>query len=151
MVSTARRGEPTPPIALADGEVRDHLRAQRVEVDDALSARLRGACASVVTDERTLAEASRDWWPLAMHWARAGQVGARGAVLVQPASAAEVSAVLRLCNEARVPVTTVAGRSGVCGASVPVHGGVLLDMTRVAGIRAVDRTSRLVDVLPGTF
>src|SRR5205807_3960852 len=86
MVSDARRGEPTPPIALADGAVADHLRTTRVEVDDTLLERLRGACADVVTDARVVAEASRDWWPLAMHWARAGEVGARGAVVARPSS-----------------------------------------------------------------
>ncbi|GIU85562.1 MAG: alkyldihydroxyacetonephosphate synthase [Acidimicrobiia bacterium] len=59
--------------------------------------------------------------------------------------------MLRLCNEAHVPVTAAAGRSGVCGASVPVFGGVLLDLTGLAGIRDVDTTSMLVDVAPGTF
>ena len=29
----------------------------------------------------------------------------------------------------RVPVTAMAGRSGVCGGSIPVHGGVSLDLT----------------------
>ncbi len=38
--------------------------------------------------------------------------------------------MLRICNEARVPVTPAAGRSGVCGASVPLHGGVVLDLLR---------------------
>ena len=56
-----------------------------------------------------------------------------------------------LATTARVPVTAAAGRSGVCGASVPVFGGVLLDLTTLAGIVDVDTTSMLVDVLPGTF
>ena len=56
-----------------------------------------------------------------------------------------------VCNEARVPVTAAAGRSGVCGASVPVFGGVLLDLTALEGIVGVDTTSMLVDVRPGTF
>jgi alkyldihydroxyacetonephosphate synthase len=62
-----------------------------------------------------------------------------------------VAAVLRICNEAGVPVTPAAGRSGVCGASVPVHGGVALDLTGMEGITDVDDTSLLVEVLPGTF
>ena len=151
MVNGARRGEPTPPIALADGPIGDHVDASRVAVDDATCARLRDVCADVVDDERAVAEASRDWWPLAMHWARAGQVGARAAVVVRPASTAEVAAVLRIANDARVPVTTIGGRSGVCGASIPVHGGVLLDTTRLAGIHAVDATALVVDVAAGTF
>jgi alkyldihydroxyacetonephosphate synthase len=59
--------------------------------------------------------------------------------------------VLRVCNEARVPVTAAAGRSGVCGASVPLHGGVVLDLCGLAGIVDLDAGSLVLDVLPGTF
>ena len=43
-----------------------------------------------------------------------------------------------LCHEARVPVTPAGGRSGVCGASVPLFGGVALDLCGLAGIGDVD-------------
>ena len=33
-----------------------------------------------------------------------------------------------------MPVTAAAGRSGVCGGSIPVHGGVALDMTALDGL-----------------
>ena len=57
-----------------------------------------------------------------------------------------------VCNEARVPVTAAAGRSGVCGASVPVHGGVVLDLTAPGRHRRRRRHQpRGLDVLPGTF
>jgi alkyldihydroxyacetonephosphate synthase len=39
----------------------------------------------------------------------------------------------------------------VCGASVPVFGGIALDLTAMAGIVDVDDRSLLVTVLPGTF
>jgi alkyldihydroxyacetonephosphate synthase len=146
-------GQPTPPIAFGApaSEVSAHLPAAAVEVDDALFARLRSACADVMVEAAEVAEASRDWWPLAMIWALDGQVAARAAAVARPASADEVAAVLRLCNEARVPVTAAAGRSGVCGASVPLHGGVVLDLCGLAGIVDVDTQSLVLDVLPGTF
>ena len=50
-----------------------------------------------------------------------------------------------------MPVTAAAGRSGVCGGSIPVHGGVALDMTALDGLRAVDETSLTADVGAGTF
>jgi alkyldihydroxyacetonephosphate synthase len=122
-----------------------------VPVDDALLARLGSACADVTVDAATVAETSRDWWPLAMIWALEAQVAARAAAVARPASADEVAAVVRVCNEARVPVTAAAGRSGVCGASVPLHGGVVLDLCGMAGIVDVDRESMVLDVRPGTF
>src|SRR5690606_8617965 len=55
------------------------------------------------------------------------------------------------CNDTSVPLTAAGGRSGVCGASVPVHGGVLLDMTALRGVGAVDAVSGIVEVAAGTF
>ena len=130
-------GAPTPPIPLAGGAAAATARldAERVEVDDALLARLRDACADVTVEPAAVAEASRDWWPLAMAWATTGQVAGLAAAVARPTDADQVAAVLALCHEARVPVTAAGGRSGVCGASVPLHGGVVLDLTAMAGHR----------------
>jgi len=147
------RGAPTPPIAFAGDAagVLGRLDRGRIEVSDQLRERLAETGAEVSVAPAEISEASRDWWPLAMIWALDDQVTTRASAIVRPHSTGEVAAVLRLCNEARVPVTAAAGRSGVCGASVPVFGGVLLDLTAIAGITGVDHTSMLVDVKPGTF
>ncbi|MCZ7527504.1 MAG: FAD-binding oxidoreductase [Acidimicrobiia bacterium] len=113
--------------------------------------RLADVCGEVTADDRHVVEASRDWWPLAMVWALDGAVGARAGVVARPGSDREVADVLAACHEAHVPVTAAAGRSGVCAGSVPVHGGVLLDLGGLGGVVDVDDTSLLVDVLPGTF
>ena len=146
-------GAPTPPIALATptADVRDRLTPRRVELDDARLRRLGDACATVLVDPETLVESSRDWWPLTTVWSLEGQIAARAAAVARPTNTAEIAAVLSLCNDARIPVTTAAGRSGVCGASVPLHGGVLLDLTAISGIVGVDAVSMVLDVLPGTF
>jgi alkyldihydroxyacetonephosphate synthase len=143
---------PTPPIAIAGGAATAsaHLTSTRVDVDDATLERLRGVC-EVVTEPDAVGEASRDWWPLAMVWATGGEVAGRASAVCRPGSVDAVGDVLRLCNEARVPVTAAAGRSGVCGSSVPVHGGVVLDLCGLAGVRDLDSTSLVLDVLPGTF
>ena len=145
-------GAPTAPIALAQGgsAATARLAATAVAVPDAVLDRLAGICA-VSTDGEVVGEASRDWWPQAMIWALDGQVAARAHAVVAPTSADEVAAVLAVCNEARIPVTAAAGRSGVCGASVPVHGGVVLDLCGLTGIVDVDDTSLVLDVAPGTF
>jgi alkyldihydroxyacetonephosphate synthase len=146
-------GTPTSPIPIAGGAAAAtaRLAAERVEVGGDLLARLRDACAEVTVEPAAVAEASRDWWPLAMAWATDGQVAGLAAAVARPTDAGQVAAVLALCDEARVPVTAAGGRSGVCGASVPLHGGVVLDLTAMAGIVDVDATSLVLDVLPGTF
>jgi alkyldihydroxyacetonephosphate synthase len=146
-------GAPTPPIELAGGAAHAtaRLAAARVDVSDAVIDRLRGVCAEVSDEPAALAEASRDWWPLAMTWATTGQVAALASVVARPHDAREVAEVVRIANDARVPVTAAAGRSGVCGASVPVHGGIVLDLTALSGIVDVDDTSLVLSVHAGTF
>jgi len=142
----ARRGEPTPPIALPDSGVRGRFGSGGVP--DGFDDVLRGVCASVAEGD---AEHGRDWWPLAMTWAAGGEVPALPGLVARPTSAHEVAEVLRLCTERQVPVTAMAGRSGVCGASVPVFGGVALDLCGLEGIVGVDNESLLLDVRAGTF
>jgi alkyldihydroxyacetonephosphate synthase len=145
-------GEPTAPIAFAGtAAVSGRLSANHIQVSDPVLERLRSTGVEVVGDRATLAEASRDWWPLAMTWASDDQVGALASVIARPTAVSQVAEVLRICNEQRIPVTPAAGRSGVVGGSVPVHGGVLLDLCGLSGIRSVDSDSLVVDVLAGTF
>jgi len=149
-------GTATPAIVLAGGaaDATAHFPPTadaRPTLDDALTNRLADTGAAVDTTPATRAEHSRDWWPQAMIWATDGEVPALGAAVVTPHDADEVAAVLRICNEARVPVTASGGRSGVCGSAVPVCGGVILDTTAMSGIVDVDATSMILDVLPGTF
>jgi alkyldihydroxyacetonephosphate synthase len=138
---------PTPPIELAGTRPRW---GGAVEVPGAAVDALRTVTA-VVDDVREVAEASRDWWPLALHWSLAGEVPQRAAVVVRPASTGEVAATVRVCAEHHLPLTVAGGRSGVTGASVPAFGGVVLDTTALAGISTVDATSGVVEVLAGTF
>jgi alkyldihydroxyacetonephosphate synthase len=144
---------PTPvtPIEAASGSVTDRFSGAVVTLTQGLIDRIAKSGAEVETDELARAEAGRDWWPLAIGWANEGAVPQRPAVVVRPNTTAQVSAVLAACNEAIVPVTPVAGRSGVCGGSIPVFGGVALDLTALEGLVGVDETSLTADVRAGTF
>jgi alkyldihydroxyacetonephosphate synthase len=146
-------GTPTPAIAVAGGAAAatPHLTNLGVAIDDKVVARLRDACPDVSTEPARLAEASRDWWPLAMIWATGGEVAALAGAVVRPADPSEVAAVARICNDAEVPLVASGGRSGVCGAAVPAHGGVVCDLTALSGIVDVDDTSLVLDVAAGTF
>lgn len=139
---------PTPPIELLGTAPR--FNAPSSPIDEATLERLAATCpTSTVLDER--AEASRDWWPLAMHWALSGQVPNIAAAVCSPTTTEQVADVVRIAAEDRIPVTAAGGRSGVCGASVPVFGGIVLDLTGLAGVVNIDARSGIVEVLPGTF
>ena len=105
---------------------------------------------SEATDD--IRDAGVDWWPLAMVWRYNDQdpVPAHPALIARPTDAGQVAAVLKVCSAEAVPVTPFAGRSGVCGGSLPVHGGVSLDLGELTGIDEVDDESMLVTVRAGT-
>ena len=68
-----------------------------------------------------------------------GRYRAEPGVVVAPASAQEVSALLRLCNSNRVPVVPVGGGTGLVGGHVPLglDRPVILSFERMNRIRAV--------------
>jgi len=136
----------------ADGDPpAERLGGTSVEVPDSLVERLAAEGIAVERGTDARAAAARDWWPLSIGWAARGRVPRLPAVVVRPVDVAQVSSLLSLCTEARVPVTATAGGSGVCGGSVPVFGGISLDMTGLAGLGTLDETSLLADVGAGTF
>ncbi|MGH9091888.1 MAG: FAD-binding oxidoreductase, partial [Acidimicrobiales bacterium] len=95
--------------------------------------------------------AARDWWPVSIGWAARGEVPALPEVVVRPSTDGQVAATLAACTTAGVPVTAGAGRSGVCGGTVPVFGGVALDCTGLVGEVEVDGASLLARVPAGVF
>ncbi len=142
---------PTPPIALDAANTRAHFNTAVVGVDEQLFAKLQATGAAVDTAAATRVEASRDWWPLIMTRASSAQIGQIASVVVTPTTTEQVSAVVRICNENHIPVTAAAGRSGVVGGSIPLFGGVVLNLCGLAQIRSVDVISGIVDVDAGMF
>lgn len=66
--------------------------------------------------------------------------------VVLPASAQEVSDIVRLANKYRFPVIPRAAGSGFAGGSVPVKGGVVIHLSRLNRILEID-TENLVAVV----
>lgn len=154
-------GQPTPLLGDGMDALGSTLPAPRfadavAELPQGFVTELRRICAAVDTGERSRAEAGVDWWPLGALWMldeeeRSRRLPSLPGVVARPSDAEEVAAVLALCSRAGVPVTPAAGRSGVCGGALPIHGGVALDLCALSGIVAVDALSGVVDVRAGTF
>jgi glycolate oxidase len=64
--------------------------------------------------------------------------------VVFPASTAEVSAVLRLATERRIPVVPRGAGSNLAAGTVAVHGGIVLVLTRMDRVLEVSPTELLV-------
>ncbi len=73
-------------------------------------------------------------------------------VVVRPATTDEVARVLRLCNEARVPVIPRGMGSGLAGGTVPSpNGGLVLSLTRMNRIQEIDEVNMTVTVEAGVI
>ena len=70
-------------------------------------------------------------------------------VVVFPESTAEVQAVVRYADAQRIPITPVGANSSLEGHTVPVDGGISLDMSRMDKILEARPEDLLVVVQPG--
>jgi FAD/FMN-containing dehydrogenase len=62
-------------------------------------------------------------------------------LVLRPASTAEVSAIARLANDARIPLVPQGGNTGLVGGQTPHHGEVVVSLRRMDRIREVDTSS----------
>ena len=81
----------------------------------------------------------------------AGGVAHMPAAVVQAGSTEEVSAVLRLCSAAGVPVTPRGAGTGLAGGAVPLSGGVVLSLGRMNRVLGFDEDSLTLRVQPGVL
>ena len=70
-------------------------------------------------------------------------------VVVRPESTDEVAAVVRVAAELGVPVTARGSGTGLSGACIPRHGGILLSFERMARVVEVDTENHMAVVQPG--
>lgn len=70
-------------------------------------------------------------------------------VVVLPTSSEQVSQVLKLANENRIPVTPRGGGTGLSGGSIPIKGGIVLCTTRMNKILEINKTNLNATVEPG--
>lgn len=72
-------------------------------------------------------------------------------IVIKPRTADEISAIMRLCNEHRIPVTPRGAGTGLSGGALPHLGGVLLSMERMNSILEIDERNLQVTTEPGVI
>ena len=72
-------------------------------------------------------------------------------VLVRVQNTQQVSDIMRYAYEHTIPVTVRGSGTGLVGAAVPLHGGILLETTRMNKILALDPNNLTVTVQPGVL
>jgi len=62
----------------------------------------------------------------------------RSPLLLKPEKAAQVSAILAICNETKTAIVPQGGNTGLVGGQIPLDGEILLSLERMNRIRNVD-------------
>jgi len=88
---------------------------------------------------------------LIAHSADASHFRHRPEVVVYATTTEEVSGILKMADDERIPVTVWGGGTGVTGAAVPIRGGIVLDLSHMDRILDVRPGDRLVVVQPGVL
>src|ERR1700736_1801327 len=65
-------------------------------------------------------------------------------VVLRPASAAEVSAILKLANDTGTAIVPQGGNTGLVGGQIPLHNEIVLSLNRMDRIREIDPTSNTI-------
>lgn len=72
-------------------------------------------------------------------------------VVIKPGTPEEISAILKLCNKYRIPVTPRGAGTGLSGGALPHLGGVLLSVERLNKIIEIDERNLQVITEPGVI
>ena len=73
------------------------------------------------------------------------------AMVLIPESTAEVSSILRYCNQNHLPITVRGAGTGLAGAALATHGGIVLSMQRFDKILYIDERNLQVTTEPGVI
>jgi D-lactate dehydrogenase (cytochrome) len=65
-------------------------------------------------------------------------------MVLQPATVAEVAAILALANATKTPIVPQGGNTGLVGGQIPHHNEIVLSLNRLDRIREVDATSNTI-------
>jgi alkyldihydroxyacetonephosphate synthase len=88
------------------------------------------------------------YWLPQMRLDRGGRP-AQAAAIVHPGSVEEISALLALANDARIPVVPWGGGSGTQGGALPIHGGLVVDLKRLNQILEINEQALYVRAQAG--
>ncbi|MBD0368756.1 MAG: FAD-binding oxidoreductase, partial [Flavisolibacter sp.] len=72
-------------------------------------------------------------------------------VVIKPRTPEEISAILKICNHYKIPVTPRGAGTGLTGGALPHLGGVLLSVERMNEILHIDERNLQVTTEPGVI
>ena len=72
-------------------------------------------------------------------------------IVIKPRSAQEISQIMLICNQYKIPVTPRGAGTGLSGGALPQHGGVLISFERMNSIIEIDERNLQVTTEPGVI
>ncbi len=72
-------------------------------------------------------------------------------VVVKPANAFEISDILKLANDYKIPTTPIGARTGLSGGALSIYQGIGLSMERLSSILEIDEKNLQVTVEPAVI
>jgi glycolate oxidase len=113
-------------------------------VTPAIVEKLKQICSdsTVFTDKEKLEPYSHDETPLA-------QFAHFPEVVVMPTNTEQISKIMQLATENKIPVTPRGAGSGLSGGAIPVYGGIILSLEKMNKILEVDAQNMMVTLEPG--
>ena len=97
---------------------------------------------SVFTDEENLKLYSKDYTE---------NLSFNPEIIVKPVNTSQVSSILKLANEYRIPVIPRGGGTGLSGGALAVYGGICLSMEKFNRIIEIDRENFQAGAEPGVI
>ena len=80
-----------------------------------------------------------------------GSVKRMPEIVVQVKSTEEVSSIMKYAYENEITVTARGSGTGLVGAAVPIHGGIIIDLTLMNNIIEIDKDNLTLTVEPGVL
>lgn len=72
-------------------------------------------------------------------------------IVVQVICTDEVSSIMKYASDNNIPVTPRGSGTGLVGASVPIHGGIIIDLSKMNRILELDEENLTLTVEPGVL
>lgn len=94
----------------------------------------------VLTEAADIAPYCTDW---------RGRYSGQPLAVIRPANAQEVAAIVAACGAAKVAIVPQGGHTGLCGGATPICGEVVVSLTRLNRVRAIDPDNNTLTVEAG--
>ncbi|MFX1393080.1 MAG: FAD-binding oxidoreductase [Promethearchaeota archaeon] len=105
---------------------------------------------NVSTNEIDIFAYTKDTTLLAFNWVIEGKIAGLADFITWPETAEQISEILKLANQEKIPVIPFGEGSGVVGGAIPNLGGIIIDMKKFNKIIEINDKNLTVTVETGT-